>query len=249
MLELLCASTHTRDELQEKLDVHRTTLQKNLHELMERNWVTSLPSTNAYQASPAGQIVIDNVQRILPEIHIAERFDEFLPLLPVESQIDMHTLRDCAVTHSKEHGSHAPMQRVLIQMRESNTVRGSTSVFNPMYVAPFKNSLPGGCTFEIIGTPDFFQRVRDNFPTALETALAADSTQLLVLDTLPQFSVGLLDNVGVIATYDGNMRLQSLLEADSTQQQVFDWIKHQYESQKETAIDYETWAEEAVRSQ
>jgi predicted transcriptional regulator len=245
ILELLCASSCSWAALRENLDIHRTTLQKNLNELEKRNWIENIPTDNVYRVLPAGRIVVQSIRETMADFRTADRLDETLALLPEASP--RRALRACNVTRCDSH-PYAPIQRLRTLVEETETFRGFTPVFNPLYVSPIKQRIRAEHESEIIAPPTFFEMIRDDDASALNRTLQAESVQLLISDALPPFGVALLDDVAIITVYGSDMKVHTLLEANSKQQALIDWIEKQYTAQRETAAEYETLGEEDVTS-
>lgn len=238
ILELICASPHSQDDLKKQLDIHRTTLRKNLRGLEKKNWIETIPTDNVYHVLPAGQIVIQSLRATLANFQTADCLGDFLALFPKDLPIQMQTLCACNVTYCDAQNPYAPMQRSLTLVREAETIRAFTPVFNPIYVETFEHPIPEDHEFEIIGSQDVFETIQSDYTSTLETALQAESVQLLVSDDVPRFGIALLDDIAVIAVYDRDMRVHSLLEANTGQQQVIEWAKQQYDTLRNTADKY-----------
>lgn len=249
LLETICTSSCRRDDLRRRFDIHRTTLRKNLRELEDRNWIKSSPSDNTYRGSPAGRIVVESLRETLSDFRTADQLEKIHPFLPEDPSIRTQTLCACNVTRCDVDGPYAPMHRLFTLVGETESLHSFTPVFTPLYVEWFDDQSPDAHEFEIIGPPEFFDTIRSEYGSALDQALDAASVTLLVSNDLPQFGVTLFDDVGVIAAYDHNMRLHSLLEAGPEQQQVIEWAEQQYEIQRNTADEYESRGEAEVTPQ
>lgn len=241
LLETICTSSCRREDLRRRFEIHRTTLRKNLRELEDRDWIESSPSDNTYRGSPAGRIVVESLRDTLSDFRTADQLEKILPFLPENPSIRTLTLRACNVTRCDVDGPYAPMHRLFTLVEETESLHSFTPVFTPLYVEGFADQSPDAHEFEIIGPPEFFDTMRSEYGSSLDQALGAASVTLLVSNDLPQFGVFLFDDAGVIAAYDHNMRLHSLLEAGPEQQQVIEWAEQQYETQRNTADEYESW--------
>ncbi len=246
ILELICASSCSQDDLQKQLDIHRTTLRKNLRGLEKRSWIENIPTNNVYRVLPAGQIVLQSLRTTLANFQTADCLGDFLALFPKELPIQMQTLCACNVTHCETQNPYAPMQRSLTLVKEAEIIRAFTPVFNPIYVETFEHPISDDHAFEIIVSQDVFETIQSDHTSTLEAALQAESVQLFVSDDVPRFGIALLDDIAVIAVYDRDMRVHSLLEADIGQQQVIEWAKQQYDRLKKTADKYEKLGEKDV---
>lgn len=158
----------------------------------------------------------------------------------------MQTLCNCNITYCDAQNPYAPMQRFLTLVREAETVRSFTPVFDPIYVEMFEHPISDDHEIEIIGSQDAFKTIQSDYTSSLETALQAESVQLLVSDDVPRFGITLLDDIAGIAVYDRNMRVHSLLEANTGQQQVIEWAEQQYDTLKNTADKYGKLSEDDI---
>lgn len=195
---------------------------------------------------PAGRIVVRSLYKTLTNFQTADCLGKFLSLLPEELPLSAQSLRACNVTSCDIHGPYTPMQRLLTLVRETETFRGFIPVFNPIYVGVFKSKISDGCGFEIIALPNIFETIQCNHPSVLDSALQTNPVKLFITDDILQFGVALLDEAVAIAAYDHTMRMHSLLEADTEQQQVATWANEQYDAQRTTADAYGPLREEPV---
>ena len=241
ILDLICDSPRSRAELQRELDIHRTTLQKNLGELVAKNWVEDVPTENIYRALPAGRIITESVHETMADFRAADKLGMFLAQLPETPPVRADVFRTCDVTLCESHGAYAPMERFVELVNDADFFRGFAPVFNPFYVEALGARIADGCDFEIIGPPDVFEAIRIDRPKAFETAVNAESTRLLVADDVPQFGLGLLEGTVVVAAYDEHMRTHSILEACDEREELVEWAERQYDTQREAAKEYKKW--------
>lgn len=215
-----------------------------MKELATKHWIEDAPSENVYLALPAGRIAVRSIRETAADFRAADHLGTFLARLPETPPVRVDAFRACDMTLSESQGPYAPMERFVDLVRETESLRGFTPVFNPMYAEPFGSQIAGGNDFEIIGPPDVFKQFRSSHPEVFETVLQAEATRLLVSEDLPRYGVALLDETVVIATYDEDMRTHSILEARDEQRELVEWTKQRYETERHAAIEYEELSED-----
>ena len=238
ILQRLSESPCSSAELRQELGIPRTTLRRNLIELEEKHWIRTSPTAECYRIAPPGQLFLEKFHELLEVTQVADRLGSFLDRFPAEIPAGVECLRACRITRPGTHDPHAPMNRLLTLIDDASILRGFVPIMCAMYARAFANRASDGTDFELITRPRAVEALRADHPSLLEPLANVDSGCLLVTEELPRYSMYLLNGIVVLAAYDGDGRIHSLLEATDAQTEIVDWAEQQYASYEQTAETY-----------
>lgn len=235
ILDQLQRSPCSTTELHEALDVHRTTIQRNLTILREKHCIRSSPTETVYHLTPPGQLFLETFQQLLPTARMAHRLGMFCAQFPGTVPVDVACLRECGITTTAPATPHAPQERVRALLTASETVRLSVPCVSPRHLRTMAAHFADWSPFELITPTVGIERLTATHPALTEPVIATGSVCVLTEPASPAVGVGLLDETAVIIVYDDTQRMHALLEATRPSSAISDWVRDQYEDRQRTA--------------
>ena len=229
ILQRLQESPTSSTDLKQELNIPRTTLRRNLIELEEKTWIRTSPTEDVYRIAPPGELFIEQFYDLLNAARTADRLGSFLDAFPGDIPAETACLRACRITWPGPNDPHAPMNRLRTLVKDASVLRAFTPIMCAMYTRMFAEGARSGVDIEVISTPDAVETLQSTDPSVLEGLTDADTGSLLVTDDGLPYGVYLLNGVVVLAAYDDDGRIQSLLEATDEQTEIVDWAERQYE--------------------
>lgn len=234
ILKRLQRSPCTTTELHDALDVHRTTLQRNLTHLREKQCIRSSTTETIYRLAPPGQLFLSVFQQIIPTTRTARRLGAFCAQFPGEMPVDVAYLRDCCLT-TVESTPHAPQERLRTLLTTSETVRLSVVRVSPQQLRTMADQVASWATFDLISPGTVIEHLAATCPSLTETIVTTGGVHVLPETTSPSVGVGLLDETAVVIVYDNNQHIHALLEDTREQSPINEWVSDRFENDKRTA--------------
>ncbi len=226
-----CSST----ELRRTLDMHRTTLQRNLRTMREKHWIHTEPTENTHRITPPGTLLLEGFQDVLGTAETAMALGSFLKQFPASLPANIDCLRECRVTTSTSFDPHAQVRRLLTLLEDTKMVRLFVPKLSPLLVRPIADHLTNETTFELISTIRVIERLQNMHPTLIETFVENNAIHFLDTATSQPVGIGILDEHVVLIVYDKKQTIHAILEATSEQQEIIDWAKQRYSSYEQAA--------------
>ncbi|MDG5775934.1 helix-turn-helix domain-containing protein [Haloarculaceae archaeon H-GB2-1] len=218
-----------KDELQERTDASRTTIQRNLAGLEERGWITS--TNREYACTIAGEWVADDFEGLVQTVREASR------LGPVLQHIDTSTFEfdPSSVGFEVTSGTRGhPMKMI---QAHAQSLRGATDVRlllpetgeGPVQ-ALTERTVAGACETTVLVTETVLDVFRTN-PACrgyVEEMMQVAEFELLVTDAEIPYYLGVVDDEVQIGVSENGQPI-ALLTTDSPT--AFEWAER-------TAADY-----------
>jgi predicted transcriptional regulator len=239
ILNHLQKSPQTPTELDDVLNIHRSTLRRNLTLLRENQYIRTAPTETVYRLTPPGQLFLDMFQQVIPLTRTTQRLSTFCAQYPGELPVDSACLRDCHITPMTSSNPHAPQERLHALLTASETVQLVVPSLSPTHLQTIAASLADWSTVELISPPAVIERLDDMCPSLTETVGTTGGINVLVEPTSPSVGVGVLDETAVVIVYNENQRIHALLEAAREQSAINEWVYSQYKDYKQAATGIE----------
>lgn len=229
-----------KNELRERVDASRTTVQRNLDALEERGWIEG--DNRTYTITPSGQPVTEQLLRLLDTVYAARRLQPFLEFAPHEQfDLDFHRLATADITVADETDPYAPVNRHVALMEDADHFRCLLPAvgLQPMMVAR-TCVLEHGNRHEVILDPGVADTVRtvDVYRDVLVDLVSSDRARLLVSDDPVPFYLGLADDVVQIGVGDDEGTPRGLVESDASD--VRRWANRTYSEYRDDATPMRT---------
>lgn len=225
--------------LQERLEVPRSTLHRNLSALVDRGFVSRSASAAEYELTPTGETVNEAVSDALTAVERAQSIRPFLEYFPAELPTTSESVAAAEVVVSDVEAPFDPIATVESQIVDGETVRGFLPVINPLYVDALRRSAETDVSVDVIAPPSSYERVERNHHDAFEAIVEQPSIRLYESDSVPQYAIGFVDDTVLLGAFDEHMRTQSVLRADS-RTPIWDWAANRYAELEPTADRFDT---------
>ncbi|ELZ98996.1 transcriptional regulator [Haloferax mucosum ATCC BAA-1512] len=235
ILDCLDESPRTTTQLDDALDVHRTTLKRNLERLRERECVRSNPIERGHRITSVGRLYLRGLEEVVETARDADRLATVRSGFPEELPGDVAYLRDCRITTAAPYNPHAPQERLQRLLIKSGSVRLFAPQFPPHYLEILTSRTEDTAACElVIPAPvvDYLKTVR---PSLVERVVA--SMTVYGADELTDIAVGVghVDERPVIVVYDDNKHVQAVVEVPTDRSPVREWVRDQYRDRRQRA--------------
>lgn len=234
ILELLSErGPATRRELQRNLDVVRTTIQRNLDGLEDRNLIYG--TDDGYDITPAGELVSAVLLETIESMAFAIEAGPLLGRLAASSlefDLDPRTLTDATVVEATVCDPYAPVERYESAVGNATTARLllPPTATNPL--AATTAAIETGEVHEVI-VPETVVQSLERESQLQETLAATGDVDVYRYDGEISCYLGVLDDLVQIGVPDRKGIPEVLLE--STREAVREWAIEQYDRYRERA--------------
>lgn len=212
--------------LQQRLDLPRTTLRRNLVELEEKNWIEERPAENDFRITQAGELVLVSFTEMVDEVELACDVGAFLEHLPDSIPADPEAFRTCTITRSTPHRPHAPVSRVTDLVASSRRVELVVPLVPPFYVEMFADRGLDADTARVVTDATSVDRIRREHPDRYATFVESGG-EVAALEDTPGFAVGSVDETRLVGTFTDDMRVSTVLEAPADTE-LAAWVDETY---------------------
>lgn len=235
LLSLVAQRPWTREELLDRMDVHRSTLTRNLGFLEEQGWMESRPF--GYRVTTEGYVVSKALWSLCRGLDTACTVGRFVDQLPAEPAIDVEQFEGCEIVHDGEDRPYACVNRVVAFVRAAESLRILLPVNNPMYVDAIASIASNGGPLEAVVTADAYDAVVAAVGSS--SPLRQDGVTVATLDEAGElpYCIGIADEQSFLQVYDDRMRETSVLVADRSQEAVSGWIRDRYAEYTDDACE------------
>lgn len=250
VLAALAESPHHRQELQDELDLSKTTCHRIVRTFDEHGLLRRTDS--GYELTQLGEIVHEQVESFDTTVRTAYALE---PLVEVVDEaaipFDVSRFLEASVTTPEPGDPYPFVDRTMELFRTSETIRvlDCNPLVPPMYVEKMLDiALDTGMRGEFIVTPDIAVGNMEQFPDRQRQVAASDETtgRYFVHEDIP-FGLALYDNHLDIRVYDEETGTPTLY-VDTDDQSAIEWAESVYEQFRDeadpaTSLDeYPAWA-------
>lgn len=217
-----------KHELRGRLDGTRTTVQRNLDALREREWIET--GHREYAITPGGETIAEKFADLAETIQIERRLRPFLKYVDrSDLDIDLQLLADAKLMTSEPGDPWAMINEHVRVIERTEYDRNVLPVIGLHgYETGHEKIVNGTARAELVVTPEIAETLRSNpnYAELTEEMVATGRFGVYVYDaSIPYFLSILDDTVQMGVTDDG--RPQALLETDSGE--VREWAEEKYE--------------------
>ena len=228
-LEALTAGPHERSDLQDAIDVSRSTVKRTLNGFRERGWVDR--DGQEYSITPLGELVAERFTTLLETIDAGAKLREVVQWLPTEApKFDIELFADATVTTANPGAPYRPINRLmrLIEGTETETVRSFGTRPPPGYFDALDWRVSEGLTVEVLFSPVVVEAFLESPPEDAVASIDNERLSFRVCEGLP-CGLTLLDEHVAICGYDPNTgMLQALIDTDDPA--AVEWGESTYNS-------------------
>lgn len=239
ILQLLAESPHGQSELEEKVNVHRTTLRRNLRELQERDWVVER-SGKVYESTPVGRFVLSSFTDLLQDVECATKTGEFLSKLPQEFPADVDALSSGEIALN---GFDMPFEAVnefTTFIENADRLRLCVPAINPKYVSVLAEQ-ESMTDIEIIGPTECFGTIRQTEPAEFDALQRSETVRMIVIDEYPSYGICFSETQHMIIGYNDGSGIYGVVRFDEPVPDIERWMKEKYTEFKRSKNRIDTY--------
>jgi predicted transcriptional regulator len=214
-------------EVMEALDSPRSTVQRNLSVLKERDWIETAGS--GYTTTTVGGLLRSEFVGMGETVTKIERMALFLNTVDAPAEVDVDQLSNVLVTTPEPTRPHSPRKRLLRIFNEVNCVRGLLPVVSSLSVEGAHRadagSEPNG---EYVISSVAFDALHDQYAGEGVEMDPPAHIDVRVYDGDLPYGLFVSDDALALAAYDEFGRIQVLVE--STSETTVEWGERVYEA-------------------
>lgn len=224
-------------ELRDRLGIPRSTFQRILSELQERNWAEK--RDGVYSATPLGEYVEGYFSDCVETMSTLDRLEAFFEYVPFsEIDVGFGTLVESEITVPDTYSPHAPMERVLEVLEDADEVRGVSPVITESHSEAFHEAVLDGTKVVNVIERSVAETIFTRYDDRLEDVRGTGRTETYVYDG--EFSLGLsiMDDTVFVGAYDEDGIARATLENDS--EEMLEWAERYHERYKQESKPLES---------
>lgn len=241
LFDALSSATYLpKAELRRQLGTSRTTVDRHLNALEERNWIRAVD--DGYTTTRVGELVAEELFAFVETIRMARRLAPTMKWLPGEFDLDVNVLADAEVVLAEPHDPYSVMNHHVRTLRSADRLRGivpltGLQIHEGIHEAVVHND----ASVKLIVEPRIAETYRSDpeYRRLTEEMERADRFELRVYDSAIPYGVTLLDGSVQIVGIDDRGLMRSLIETEAPRAR--EWAERVYrrysaESKKATVI-------------
>lgn len=219
-------------DLKDELNVPRTTIQRNVKELEEKEWVRR--GDSGYKTTLVGRLILDKFADAVDSVRQVQSVAPFFTWSGELPGLTAETLEGAVVTTPEPHRPHNPLNAIIESLQDANRVRAFLPTLSALFLTQYFNSTEAAETVvELILSKDVTEMM-ENLDTADDIPLwKKNNVDCYVYDgNLP---VGIFRFNGQLSltAYDEEGRIRALLESES--EPAIDWAENLYDQYRSMA--------------
>lgn len=218
--------------LRDELDIPRATVRHNLTRLSERGMVER--ARGEYRLTTFGRRIRGHVDDCLATMSTVRNLAPFLDLLPPDVfQYDLSRLDGARVTTAEPSAPHAPMERLVDCIADTDHIRMLVPVTAPPLVeACYREVVEKGHQLEIIVQETVLSRLHERFGQQCAEGFETGRYRIGKYGATVPFALALLDDRVALGGHDDQNVLRCLVDHDSPGAvQLGEEIYAEYEAQ------------------
>lgn len=230
ILRVLAESSHAQSELEERVDVHRTTLRRNLRELQERDWVTER-SGKVYEITPVGRFVLSSFTDLLQDVESTAKIGSFLSKVPREFPADVDALSSGEIAVN---GFDVPFEAVnefTTFIENADRLRLCVPAINPKY-ASVLSQRASTTDIEIVGPVECFETIGQTEPAEFDALQRSETVRMIAIDEYPSYGICFSETQYMIIAYNDGSGIYGVVRFDGPVPGIERWMREKYASFK-----------------
>jgi predicted transcriptional regulator len=237
LLDALAQGPAAPAELEERLDIPHSTLQRNLSSLQEHGYVAYQSTENRYRVTTAGELARDAIDDAVSELTTAKKLSPFLDRFPIDPPFDEETLQACEVVQSTTESPYDPVAAVKKYVKQAGGICGFFPTVNPLYVEGMRKYEPGDFQIEAIAPPAAYEALETHHLDLLERITASASVDLYESKAVPKYALAFTADSLLLGAFDEHMRTHSVLQVPK-ETSLYEWGTDIYQEIKSTATGF-----------
>jgi predicted transcriptional regulator len=223
-----------KNELKNRIEASRTTVQRNLDALKQEGWIED--NNREYWITPNGKLVAEQFLRLLDAVSVAKKCDPLLEWLPDSIELDFHALIDAEVTVANQDDPYAPVNQHIELMCSAEKYRCILPAvgLQPLLVAE-DCVVNQGNRQEIIVDETVAETLlsNSNYRHSIDRLLQTDRCEIYVSERQVPYYLGLSNDTVQIGVGDEKEVPQCLVESQA--RGVQEWAENTYTEFLDTA--------------
>lgn len=239
LLSLVGEGAKTKRELEAELDVSRSTIDRGIRELADKDLVER--TADGYRQTLTGRLGLSEYERFTRRVEGLCDGSTLLTELAPDAELDPAFLAGADVVESGHASPHRPIEELYTYVEDASMVRGFAPAVHPQQVETYEAEITErGMAAELVLTEAALERLLNDYADALETGLATD--RVAVHRTAEQLSYSLtiatLEDrtvVGVMLYGDGGIHGVVLNDSPA----AVEWAEERFEAVRDRATPLE----------
>lgn len=237
--------------LREGLGIPRSTFQRILSELQERNWAEK--RGGEYTATELGEYVEEYFTDCVSEMSTLDRLERFFEHAPFsEVGVGVGVLSESEVVVSSSVRPHAPTERTLSDLEEADEFYGLAPVITDVHSRRFHEAILEGDTYiENVVQDSVVRTIVSRFDGRYEDVRGTEMTDTYVYEGEMPIGLGILDGTVHVSAFDDDGIARALIVNDTDE--MLEWARGYHTRYEEEAVPMEeyladTLGEEALEA-
>jgi predicted transcriptional regulator len=246
LFELLETSSASRADLQDALDVSRSTAHRVAKQFESAGLISY--QNGRYELTPLGRVVGEQTRRAKKTVTVAQRLAPLLPTLALDDgSFEYTAFFDTDVVTPQAGDPYRPIRRLIHKIDHATSVRElSPTMPEPSYLETLCDRVREGLCASIVFPRHVADRLRQTEAVALEAAIDTGSLRVRIGE-LPTFRLIVADDcVNLIGYNDDASRLDLVAQTESAG--AFHWATTYFQDHWDEATPYEDAYEDAFMS-
>ncbi|MFP4174999.1 MAG: helix-turn-helix transcriptional regulator [Halobacteriales archaeon] len=219
-------------ELRDRLGIPRSTFQRILSELQDRNWAKK--TNGAYSATPLGEYVegyFSECVGTMSTLDELERFFEYVPFSEVDAGFEI--LVESEITVSDSYSPHAPMERILDALEDADEVRGIAPVITDTHAKAYHDAILDGTYVENVVQTTVADAIFSRYDEWFDDVSQNGRTETYIYEGELTLGLTIMDGTVFVGAYDDDGIARALLENDTDE--MLEWAEAYHDRYKREA--------------
>jgi predicted transcriptional regulator len=240
VLRSLVGASGTPEEVRDGLGVPRSTFQRILSELQERNWVEK--RDGVYTVTPLGEYVEGYFSDSVEEMSTVDRLERFFEYVPFsEVGVGFDAIAESEVTLSQPSNPHAPTERTLGALEEADEVRALSPVITDIHSKRFYEAILNDETYvENVIPSSVAEAILSRYEGRFDDVRGTGKTETYVYDGELPLGLMVIDGTAFLGAYDDDGIARALVENDTDE--MLEWARGYHEEYKESSETFDGYA-------
>lgn len=191
-------------ELVDRLELSRSTVQRNLRELSERGWVRR--DDGGYSSTVGGRLVLGAYEELIGTVGLVEEYGENLEAL-VEAGLELSpaVLEGATVVTATDSDPHAPLRHYTDRVLEADSTRfrGIVPVVSPLFNEAHETLLDRGIEGEIVLDATALEASKEEYDAEFDDALDTEELSLYAHGESFSFGLTIIGDRVFLGAYEG----------------------------------------------
>ncbi|AGB33619.1 transcriptional regulator [Natrinema pellirubrum DSM 15624] len=227
LLRLLEQSSRTQSELAEQMDIHRTTLRRNLRTLRQQNWIAE--DGNRYAITAAGEIVLSSFDELLRDVERATKLGTFLTECTVDLPEEFPALGNDEIALNGADQPFAAVNEFIEFIETADRLQLCLPAINPRYVTLLTDLCPT-TRIELVGPKECFETLVATAAAELRTLRRSDTVAVTVIDERPPFGICFDEDRCMLVAYNDGGGIHGIVRFDDPAGGIENWLEDEYRS-------------------